>query len=118
MRRAGTIVAMLLLARPALAERAECLVRFAVAGATGSPDALTLECRDGDAACDADATMDGDCEIAVALCGGPAPCDKTVPPRVRVRGKGTEALALATAAAAATAASCSEPATVVVARGQ
>src|SRR5262245_19586950 len=77
MRRTGALMVMLALARPATAERAECLVRFAVSGATGDPDAPALVCRDGDSACDADATTNGTCEIAVAVCGGPAPCDDT-----------------------------------------
>src|SRR4026207_788376 len=68
MRRTGVLMVMLALARPAVAGRAwggaaECLVRFAVAGATGEPDAPSLVCRDGDPACDADGATNGTCEI-------------------------------------------------------
>jgi hypothetical protein len=79
---------MLALARPALAAPAECLVRFAVSGATATRMPCRSFCGDGDPACDADGATNGTCEIAVALCGGPQPCDDTVPPRLRVRGKG------------------------------
>ena len=117
MRRTGAILLVLWLARQAAAGQAECLVRFALAQPAGDPDAPALVCRDGDPACDGDGATNGTCEIAVSLCGGPAPCDDAVPPHLTVRGKGTEALQAAAESAAATSATCSEPVVVPVVRG-
>jgi len=102
----------------ARAEVAECLVRFAVAGSSGNPEAPTLVCRDGDAACDRDGTENGRCEVDVAVCGGFPPCPPPVPAAMRVRGVGSEALALAVAAMEpASAPACTPPVPTIVERG-
>jgi hypothetical protein len=92
--RTGAILLGLFLAVRAGAERPECLVRFAVAGARGDPDAPKLVCEDGDPACDGDGVADGVCRIDVAICTGVAPCSVDGP------------------------VTCTEPTPVTVVRGQ
>jgi len=116
--RASATVLLLWMASQAAAKPAECLVRFDVAGASGDPEAPTLVCRDGDPACDQDASENGSCRLSVAICSGFPPCPAVEPSRLRVRGKGTEALAAAlTGVPVAPAPTCTEAVEVSIARG-
>jgi DNA-binding beta-propeller fold protein YncE len=105
-------------AAQAAAKPAECLIRFAVDGAGGEPDAPEVVCGDGDPACDRDGTENGACQMAVALCSGDPPCPAADPERVRVRGKGTEALVAALATVPPTPPACTDAVDLVVSRGR
>jgi hypothetical protein len=115
--RAGATILFFWIASQAMAKQTECLVRFGVSGASGDPEAPTLVCRDGDAACDRDGIENGSCRLGVALCGHVPPCS-TEASRMRVRGKGTEALAAAlNAVPGAPVATCTDAVDVTVVRG-
>jgi len=100
-----------------VAAPAECLVRFAVPGGTGSPDAPALACRDGDAACDADGVENGACLVGVVFCSGIAPCPAAPTANVRFRGPGAASLSAALAAAEPAAPTCTAPVEVAIERG-
>ena len=102
------VLALLAAAYPAAATRVpgggsirtDCYAEFEVAGVAAPANRVTVQCRDGDPACDADGACDDVCHFQVALCANqrdlepsctPPGVLASVSPRGRARKLGLEA---------------------------